>query len=136
IFQESNITPRSTLLAYDAVIFIVVKESRIQSVSLSEIKEGILSGENKFVFDDGNAGNFNTVRETLEINLPKGQKVRSLENAAQVIEFVNKSPETIGIIGMNVISEKNNPKIQEILEIKVLPVEDASGQLQEPSVPN
>lgn len=137
IFQESTVNPRSTLLAYDAVIFITGKESSIESVSLSEIKDGILSGDSKFIFDDGNSGNFNTVKDILKIELPKDMKVRSLENAGQVIDFVNNSPQTVGIIGLNVISEKENPRVKEILErIKILPVEDSSGDFQHPTVPN
>ncbi len=137
IFQETTVKPRSTLLAYDAVIFIAGKESSIESVSINEIREGILSGDNKFVFDDGNSGNFNAVKEILKIELPEGQKVRALENATQVIEFVKKSTGTVGIIGMNVISEKDNPKVKEILsQIKILPIKDSSNVLREPTLEN
>lgn len=137
IFQESTVKPRSTLLAYDAVIFIAGRESPVESVSMEEIKEAIFSDGDKLVFDDGNSGNFNTVREVLEIELTEGQKVRSLENAEQVIDFVNKSPGSVGVIGMNVISEKSSPRVKEILDkIKILPVRDSSGELREPSVPN
>ncbi len=137
IYQESTVKPRSTLLAYDAVVFITGKSSSIESVSLNEIKEGILSGDSKFVFDDGNSGNFNTVKEVLNIELTEGQKVNSMENAHQLIDFVNISPGTIGIIGMNLISEKTNPKVREIRDrIKILPVIDSTGKLQEPTVPN
>lgn len=137
IYQETTIKPRSTLLAYDAVVFVTGKESSIESVTLDEIKQSILAGDGKFVFDDGNSGNFNTVTETLNIEIPKGQKVRALENSQQVLDFITKSPETVGIIGMNIISEKDNPEVKEILEkIKVLPVKDSANILREPTIEN
>lgn len=137
IFQETTVKPRSTLLAYDAVIFIAGKESSIESVNMEDLKAGIAAGDNRFVFDDGNSGNFNTVTEILKIKIPKGQKVRALENSQQVIDFVTKSTGTVGIIGMNVISEKDNPEVKEILtKIKVLPVQDSTNILREPTVPN
>lgn len=137
IFQQTTVKPRSTLLAYDAVIFIAGKESTIESVPVDELKQNIISGGNKFVFDDGNSGNFNTIKEALKIEIPKGIKINSLENAAQVIDFVNKSPGSIGIIGMNVISEKHSPEVKAILEkIKILPVKDSSNVLREATVEN
>lgn len=137
IFQESNVNPRSTLLAYDAVIFITGKSSPLEYITLNEIKESILNGDNKFVFDDGNSGNFNTVKDILKLELPKDMKIRSLENPEQVIDFVNNSPQSVGIIGLNVISEKDNPKVKAILEkINILPVQDEAGKLQHPTVPN
>lgn len=137
IYQETTVKPRSTLLAYDAVIFVAGKESNIESVTLEEIKQSILASDGKFVFDDGNSGNFNTVTEILKIKIPKGQKVRALENSQQVLDFVTKSSGTVGIIGMNVISEKDNPEVKEILnQIKVLPIKDSANILREPTIEN
>ena len=137
ISQETTVTPRSTLLAYDAVIFIAGKESNLESVTLDEIKQSILASDGKFIFDDGNSGNFNTVKEILDLEIPKGHKVLSVENSEQVIDFVTKSPKTVGIIGMNVISEKSNPKVKEILnQIKVLPIKDSANVLREPTNEN
>lgn len=137
IFQQTTVKPRSTLLAYDAVIFIAGKESPIESVTLNEIKQSILAGDGKFVFDDGNSGNFNTVTDILKIEIPKGQKVRALESSQQVLDFVTKSSGTVGIIGMNIISEKDSPEVQAILDkIKVLPIKDSANVLREPTIEN
>ncbi|WP_084016336.1 PstS family phosphate ABC transporter substrate-binding protein [Moheibacter sediminis] len=137
IYQQTTIEPRSTLLAYDAVIFIAGKESSIESVSIDDLKNSLLANDNRFVFDDGNSGNFNTVTNILKIEIQQGQKVRALENSQQVIEFVTQSTGTVGIIGMNVISEKDNPEVKEILsKIKVLPIKDSANVLREPTVEN
>lgn len=137
IFQKTTMKPRSTLLAYDAVIFIAGKESSLESVSLSDLKNSILSGDSKFVFDSGNSGNFNTVKDVLKIEIPQDKKIRALENSAEVIDFVTKSNGSVGIIGLNIISEKDNPQVKEILnKIKVLPILDSANVPQTPSIEN
>lgn len=137
IAQKSDITPRSTLLAYDAVIFITSIENPIESISLDQIKNGILEGKNQFIFDDGNSGNFNTVKDVLELEIPEGKSIQAEENIDQLIEFLQKSPSSIGIIGLNEISEKDNPRVKEILsKVKTLSVLDEKGIAQAPSVSN
>lgn len=137
IAQKSDITPRSTLLAYDAVIFITSIDNPVESIRLDQIKNGILEGNNQFVFDNGNSGNFNTVQNVLNLKIPSGKSIQAEENAQKVIEFVQKSPSSIGIIGLNEISEKDNPAVKEILtKVKVLSVVDENGVSQQPTVPN
>lgn len=137
IAQKSDITPRSTLLAYDAAIFITSIENPAESVTLDQIRKGILEGNNQIIFDDGNSGNFNTVQSVLNLEIPSGKSIQAEENAQKVIEFVQKSPSSIGIIGLNEISEKDNPAVKEILtKVKVLSVVDENGVSQQPTVPN
>jgi len=137
IEQESTMIPRSTLLAYDAVLFIVSNESTIEYVNVNELKTNLLTKNNSFVFDNPNSGNFNTLVEKLELTLPKDQSVQSLETTESLIEFITKSKNSIGIIGMNEISEKENPKIKEILsKIKILPIQNDKKELFEPTLEN
>lgn len=135
--QKTDVTPRSTLLAYDAVVFITDIDNPLVAINMDELKSKILEGENQVVFDNGNSGNFNTVRDVLQLELDENQSVQALDNADEVIEFVQKSTGSIGVIGLNEISETANPKIKEILkEVKILPVLDENNKIQEPTVPN
>ena len=137
IAQLTDVTPRSTLLAYDAAIFITSIDNPLESISMEEIKNGILEGNNQIIFDDGNSGNFNTIRDVLKLEIPKGKSIQAEESAKKVMDFVQKSPKSIGVIGMNEISEKDSPEVKEILsKIKILKVTDEKGVAQEPSVPN
>lgn len=137
IAQKTNVTPRSTLLAYDAVIFITSPQNPMESISLDEIKSGIMEDKLQIIFDDGNSGNFNTVREVLNLKLPQGKAIQALNNVQELIEFIQKAPKAIGVIGMNEISEKDNPKVKEILsKIKILKVLNEENKAIEPSVPN
>jgi len=135
--QLTGITPRSSLLAFDAAIFIASADSKIDSVTFEDLKNGILEENNKVVFDNGNSGNFNTVKDILKLEIPKEKKISALDNTEMVIDFIKKSPGSIGVIGLNEISEKSNPKVKELLkEIKVLPVTDSLNVAQMPSVQN
>lgn len=137
IAQKTDVTPRSTLLAYDAVIFITSQNNSISSISLDQIKTGILEGKSQIIFDSGNSGNFNTIQEILKLEIPKGKTIQAEENTQKVIEFIEKSTSSIGVIGLNEISEKDNPRVKEILsKVKILSVIDEKGMAQAPSVPN
>lgn len=137
IRQKTDVTPRSTLLAHDAVIFITAKNNPIDSLTLDEIKDGILNENRQIVFDNGNSGNFNTVKEKLELQIPDGKAVQALDDAQSVIDFVQKSNASIGVIGLNEVSETDNPKVQETLnQIKILSIVDREGKVRAPSVPN
>lgn len=137
LHQQTGITPRSTLLAYDAAVFITSVSNNIDSVTFDDLRKGILNESSKIIFDNGNSGNFNTVKDILKLEVPEGKKINALEDAGMVIEFIKKSPGSIGVIGMNEISEKSNPKIKELLEeIKILPVIDSKNKKQMPTVPN
>lgn len=133
----TKIKPRSTLLAHDAVVFITDINNPMDSISLDEIKDGILNSTTQIVFDNGNSGNFNTVKSKLALEIPEGKTIQALDNAASIIDFVQKSKASIGVIGMNEISETDNPEIQEILKkVKVLNIVDKDGISRAPSVPN
>lgn len=137
ITQISDVTPRSTLLAYDAVVFITSKENPRETISFQEIENGILEGNNQIIFDDGNSGNYNTVRDILDLKIPKDKTILALNDTKSVIDFILKSPNSVGVIGMNKISEKDNSEVKEILRnIKVLNVLDEQNIPQEPSVSN
>lgn len=137
IAQKSDITPRSTLLAYDAVIFVTSIDNPKEAISMDEIRNGILEGNNQIIFDDGNSGNFNTVRDILELKLPEGQSILALDDSKSVVDFLQQSPQSVGVIGMNEISEKDSEASKSILQkVKVLKVIDEKNVAQEASVSN
>lgn len=137
IYKKTTVHTRSTLLAYDAAIFITSPNNPLDALTFQDLKSGILEGKSQIVFDDGNSGNFNTVIQTLGIKIPKEQSILALDNAQAVIDFVKKSSNAIGVIGLNEISETDNPDIQKLREeIKILSIVDEKNQIQEPSIQN
>lgn len=109
--------------AADAVVFVVPKNSTKTSITLDEIKSGMLSDDKNFVFDGANSSNLNFVAQKLK-NSPKELKFSIIPGSENVIEELNKYPNKIGVVGLNTISrpyDKNAQKLREL--IKILPVE-------------
>src|SRR5690606_2034095 len=137
IAQKTDVTPRSTLLAYDAAIFITSVDNPVDSITFDQIRNGIFEGNNQIIFDSGNSGNFNTVKTVLGLEIPTGKSIQAEENARKLIDFVKKSPQSIGVIGLNEISETDNPEVKELMEgIKIISVIDEKGVAQTPEIPN
>lgn len=136
LFEKTKINYVSSVIALDAAIFITSVDNPIDSISQKEIKENLYQANPKttFVFDHPNSANFNTINEKLKLTVPKGTNVTAMGDADKVIDFVKKDPKAIGIIGLNVLSDKGNPKIIEYLKhVKILSIVDDKGKIFEPS---
>lgn len=137
LYEKTKVHPRSTLLAYDAAVFIVDKEYPGDSITFDQIRNAILQGDGEIVFDDGNSGNFNTVKKVLDLEIPADLKIQALESTDKVIEYVKRRKNAVGVIGMNEISEEDNPRVREIMQsIKVLKAVDSNGKAQVASAQN
>lgn len=137
LFDLTRVHPRSTLLAYDAAVFITSRDYPGDTITFEEVRDGILAGDGSLVFDDGNSGNFNTVKEVLDLKIPEGIRIQAFESTEDVIEYVQRRKDAVGVIGMNEISEKDHPKVKEILQtIKVLEVIDKNGKPQPATAQN
>ena len=137
LLNKTKIKYIPSQIACDASVFVVSKESTINQVSLSDIRTGITDSATKFIFDNGNSSNFNTVIRKSGVTITKNHKIKALGDAEKVIDFVSKNKSHIGIIGLDILSDEDNPKVQELLsKIRILPVINDKNKLVEPSVPN
>ena len=58
-------------------------------------------------------------------------------DAEKVISYMQQDKNAIGIIGLNILSDKGNPKIAEYLKhVKILNVIDDKGKETAPTIPN
>lgn len=139
LFNKTKILYKASPIGMDATIFITSIENPLESISVNEIKSNIYkeNSDLNFVFDYPNSANFNTVNEKLEITAPKGKAIKALESAENVIDFVQKDKKAIGVIGLNTLSDTDNPKVKEYLsKVKILKVADTKGEIYEPTNPN
>lgn len=110
-------------VAADGVAFIVPKDSPKNSISLDEIKQGLLSDAKPFIFDGANSSNLNFVAEKIN-EKPGNLKFSVLNGNDKVIEEIKKYPDKIGVIGYNTISRPYDPTSEKLRSmIKVLPIE-------------
>ena len=139
LYQKTKILYKASPIGLDATIFITSINNNKESISVNEIKSNLYQ-ENasiNLVFDYPNSANFNTINDKLGISAPKGKAIKALKSAENVIDFVQQDQHAVGIIGLNTLSDKDNPKIKEYLtKIKILNVIDENGNVVEPSRPN
>jgi phosphate transport system substrate-binding protein len=118
--NDRQIIPKTTLIAYDAIAFIVNKDNPDSNIFFDKIAE-IFSGKVtswkqvnpartqrdsiKMVFDNYKSGNTRYFREKFNIEkLPPS--CFAVSNNAEVINFVEKNRNAIGIISVNWVSDK------------------------------
>lgn len=139
LFEKTTTKYVSSVIALDATVFITSIDNPVTSVSIKDIKANLYQQNPKinFVYDHPNSANYNTVNERLKLTVAKDQKVTAMGDAEKVIDYVQKDKNAIGIIGLNVLSDKGNPKIEEYLKhVKILNVVDDKGKETAPTIPN
>ncbi len=108
--------------AADGVVFIVPKDSKKETISMEEIKEGLASDSKPFIFDGTNSSNLNFVAEKLH-KKPGELKFSIIPSNEKLIEKLGEFPDKIGVIGFNTISRPFNPKMEFLRsKIKILPI--------------
>lgn len=140
-FKNIKLFPRITKIAIDALALIVNKEngdSVISMEQLSEIFKGkittweqLLSGKGKtdirVVFDNKNSSTARYIKEKLNDNKELPANCYALNSNKEVIDYVQGNKNTIGIIGLNWISDGDDPKSLGFLnQIKVMSISSKS----------
>jgi len=128
VFEKWQIVPRSTKIAYDAVALICPKNFADSNITVDEIA-GILKGEpsgqfknTKMVFDNSNSG---TIKYLLgKTNVSQLSKnCYALKTNEAVIDYIAKQDNSIGIIGVNWISDRDDSTNMGFLKtVKVMEV--------------
>jgi phosphate transport system substrate-binding protein len=128
-FKKWEIVPRVTKIAYDAVALIASKELKDSTVTLEEIKY-ILSGDKKnpygtnvrVVFDNNNSSTINFLKQKTATG-ELGKNCYALNSSAAVINYVSKEKNSIGVIGVNWISDRDDTaNVSFLKSVRVLEV--------------
>jgi phosphate transport system substrate-binding protein len=136
-FKETlKLTPQELKIAYDAVAIIINKENAADSATISQLKD-ILSGQintwNQLggkpdsvvvVFDNKQSGNARFIKEQLLNNSDKfPANCYAVNSNEDVINYVYNHPNSMGIIGVNWVSDKDDSTSQQIMtKIKMMAV--------------
>lgn len=113
---KSNLSypPQYGILAYDAVVVIVNRQSKDSVFTIADLKD-ILSGKNTktAVMDGLNATS--TVRylqDSILRGAPFGKNVRAAEGSEKVVETISNNPDMIGFVGLSWVGDSYDPKQQ------------------------
>jgi len=120
--RDTLIIARTTTYAYDALELItnrenhdtLIKYNTVKDIfqgkikNWNEINEKSKSGNIRVIFDNNKSGNIRYFKELFEIKDTLGKNFFAVNNNAEVINFVAKNPDALGIISVNWISDKDD----------------------------
>lgn len=133
-FEKWEIVPRVTKIAYDAVALIGNKNFKDSIFSIDELKL-LLTGKSKnhalkktnIVFDNNNSSTIRFLMEKTSAT-ELSSNCFALKSNSDVINYVAKQNNCIGIIGVNWISDKDDShNINFLKTIKVLEIKSDNG---------
>jgi len=119
--RNKKLDPRSQKIAIDGIALIINNENTDSLISVPQLKR-IMTGEitswkevnpgSKYnnmtvVFDNPNSSTVRFIKDSICKDKPLFEGLRALDNNQAVLDFVAKTPNSMGVIGVNWIS---NPK--------------------------
>ena len=127
-FEKWEIVPKVTKIAYDAVALIGSKELKDSTLTLEEIKTLLSVGSTKslknvkVVFDNNNSSTINFLKEKTGVE-KLSENCYALTSNNAVIDYISKTKNSIGVIGVNWISDRDDTTNQNFLKsVKVLEI--------------
>jgi len=127
-FEKWEIVPKVTKIAYDAVALIGSKELKDSTLTLEEIKTLLSGGSTKslknvnVVFDNNNSSTINFLKEKTGVE-KLSENCYALTSNNAVIDYISKTKNSIGVIGVNWISDRDDTTNQSFLKsVKVLEI--------------
>jgi len=127
-FEKWEIVPKVTKIAYDAVALIGSKELKDSTLTLEEIKTLLSEGSTQslknvnVVFDNNNSSTINFLKEKTGVE-KLSENCYALTSNNAVIDYISKTKNCIGVIGVNWISDRDDTTNQSFLKsVKVLEI--------------
>jgi len=128
--KSRNLTVQVKKFAVDAVAIIVNKASADTGITVNEIKK-MLAGQAKtdrsIVFDNPNSSLVRYLREFTGQNDFKQKNIYALKSNKEVIEYVSKHPEAIGITSFSWVIDPDADYADAAKNTRVLAVRDESN---------
>ena len=147
-FETANLYPISTKIAEDAIAILVHPENpdttltvpRLKSILLGtdslwkQINEKSDLGKIDVVFDNAGSANARYMEDTLLQGKHFAGHVFAVKSNPEVIDYVSKNKNAIGILSVNWISDKDDTLTQHFLQkVKVMAIsKDASSEAFKP----
>lgn len=108
--------------AADAVLFVVPKDSPLESITMEQIYSELNSNAKRLIFDGTNSSNLNFVAQKFHKN-PADLKFSIINGNENVAEQLKNYPDKIGVISYNTISRPFGAEAEKLRnELKILKV--------------
>lgn len=130
-FVNKKITPRISLFAYDAVVFVRSNKSNDTLLDLQEVDQllhGKSSAIKNLVFENPNSSVVTYLNRWAKIQSMPKNGVFSLKSTREVLEFIDKNSDAIGVIGMDAIAEPYPEWLPLLEKVNVLAIKNVKSQ--------
>lgn len=141
-FRPRGFEPPMTPIAHDAVAFILNPENRDTVFTIEQIRDILTGkytkwkdfnpastlGDIRLVFDNPLSGTVRYAKDSIGGGAPLSPNASALQTNAEVIAYVAKNKNAIGIIGANWISDTDDKGVQAFRrEIKIADIATSTG---------
>jgi phosphate transport system substrate-binding protein len=111
-FKQIKISPRSMLLAWDALALVTNRENPDSILTMDQVRN-IMDGTDKerkwqIVFDNPNSSTVRYIRDSLNKGKPLPPNTMAAKTNPEVVDYVARNKAAIGVIGVNWISDPND----------------------------
>jgi phosphate transport system substrate-binding protein len=113
-FKKEKIRPQSMQLATDAVALIVNNANPDSVLTMDQVRL-IMAGKSEkpwqIVFDNQNSSTVRFIQDSINKGTPLPASTMAAKTNPEVIDYVTKNKNAIGVIGVNWISDTSDPKV-------------------------
>jgi phosphate transport system substrate-binding protein len=120
--RDTLVIARTTTYAYDALALVTNKQNKDTLVKYNNVKDIFTGkarkwkdinpksklGDVRVIFDNTKSGNIRYFKELFEIKDSLSGNFYAVKNNAEVIDFVSRNPDAMGIVSVNWISDKDD----------------------------
>lgn len=137
-FQAKNIRPESSVVAKNAIAFIVHKDFPDSTLSVSELTKLLTGNDSSYVpgkhisliFDNQNSGSTRHLKDSLIPNAPFGKNVSAEQTTKQLIDKISHDLDAIGICDYAFLSDRDDNTVKDLRKnIKILAISKANETL-------
>ena len=146
IKTKYNISPSVFPIGYDGLAFIVNKNNNDTCITVNDIKRvltgkatqwsdivpGSKRGEIEVVFDNTRSATTNFVVDSVLKNEKIGSKIMAAKTSKEVIDYVDQTPNAIGVIGSNWLNDKRdstNTTFKKNIHVMQVSVKDKATEM-------
>lgn len=130
-YTQRNIRINSSRFAVDGIAFIINKDNTDSTITVKEIVDvfqGKQSGR-KFMLDNAYSSTFQYLKTLAGTTNFPPSGVYAKNNSNEVIDFISKNKDYIGILGVNWLSDKNVKMADALAKIKAMGVKNYQGKI-------
>jgi phosphate transport system substrate-binding protein len=111
-FKEIKVRPQSLMLAWDAVALIINRANPDSILTLDQVRQ-IMNGTYpdrkwQLVFDNENSSTVRYIRDSINKGKPLPPNTMAAKTNPEVVDYVTKNKDAIGVIGVSWISDPND----------------------------